>query len=72
VTSGKKLASASSPKTGDYSKKTRIDVNEPLQVAYWSERFGVTSQELIAAILAVGPLAMTVEKYLTGEKDNER
>jgi Protein of unknown function (DUF3606) len=50
VTSGKKIASANSPKKGDYSKKTRIDVNEPLQVAYWSERFSVTSQELISAI----------------------
>jgi Protein of unknown function (DUF3606) len=55
-------------KKKDYAKKTRIDVNEPLQVAYWTERFGVSSRELIAAILAAGPSAKNVENYLKERK----
>lgn len=62
------MGSVNSPKKGHYSKKTRIDVNEPLQVAYWKQRFGVTNQELIAAILAVGPSAKNVENHLKGKK----
>jgi hypothetical protein len=58
-------------KKGDYSKKTRIDVNEPLQVAYWTQRFGVSSRELIAAILAAGPSAKNVENYLKERKNKQ-
>jgi hypothetical protein len=65
------MGSVNSPKKGDYSKKTRIDVNEPLQVAYWRQRFGVSNRELIAAILAAGPSAKKVEAYLRCQKENE-
>jgi hypothetical protein len=57
-------------KKGDYSRKTPIDVNQPLQVAYWAQRFNVSDQELIAATLAAGPSAASVESYLKGKKDN--
>jgi hypothetical protein len=65
------MASAAPPKE-DYTKKTCIDVNEPMQVAYWADRFGVSNQELIAAILAVGPSAVNVESHLTGKKDKDQ
>lgn len=65
------MASVNSQNKGNYSKKTRIDVNEPLQVAYWTQRFGVSSRELIAATLAVGPSAKNVENYLKGKQDCE-
>jgi hypothetical protein len=57
------------PKNGDYGKKTRIDVNQPYQVAYWKQRFGVSDQELIAAILAVGPSAKKVDSHLKDRKE---
>ncbi len=63
---------ANPPKKADYTKKTCIDVNEPLQVAYWTERLGVSNQELIAAILAVGPSAANVESYLTGKEEKDQ
>jgi hypothetical protein len=63
------MGSVNSPKKGDYSKKTRIDVNEPLQLVYWTQRFGVANQELIAAILGVGPSVTNVENYLNGKKE---
>jgi hypothetical protein len=64
-----KMGSVNSAKKENYSKKTRIDVNEPLQLAYWTQRFGIENQELIAAILTVGPSAKAVENYLKGKKD---
>jgi hypothetical protein len=48
----------------DYGDKTRIDMNQSFQVAYWKERFGVTEQELSEAVRAAGALARKVETYL--------
>ncbi len=48
----------------DYGDKTRIDINQSYQAAYWKERFGVTEQELSEAVRAAGALARKVETYL--------
>jgi len=48
----------------DYGDKIRIDMNQPYQVAYWKERFGVTEQELSEGVRATGALARKVEAYL--------
>ncbi len=48
----------------DYGDKTRIDMNQSYQVAYWKERFGVSEQELSEAVHAAGALARKVEEYL--------
>lgn len=48
----------------DYGDKTRIDMNQSYQVAYWKERFGVTEQELSEGVRAAGALARKVETYL--------
>ena len=48
----------------DYGDKTRIDMNQSYQVAYWKERFGVTEQELGEGVRAAGALARKVETYL--------
>jgi hypothetical protein len=48
----------------DYGDKTRIDMNQSYQVAYWKERFGVTEQELSEGVHAAGALARKVETYL--------
>jgi hypothetical protein len=48
----------------DYGDKTRIDMNQSYQVAYWKERFGVSEQELSEAVRAAGALARKVEAYM--------
>jgi len=47
-----------------YGSKTRIDLNQSYQVAYWKERFGVSEEELGEAVRAAGALARKVEEYL--------
>ena len=59
------MGSAHPPKKKlDYGDKTRIDMNQSYQVAYWKERFGVTEQKLSEAVRAAGALASKVETYL--------
>jgi Protein of unknown function (DUF3606) len=48
----------------DYGDKTRIDMNQSYQVAYWKERFGVSEEELSEAVHAAGALARKVEAYM--------
>ena len=56
------------PKKRDYGDKTRIDMNQPYQVAYWKQRFGVSDQELEDAVRTVGSSVKKIEAYL---KDKE-
>ena len=58
------MGSANPPKKRDYGDKTRIDLNQSYQVAYWKERFGVSEEELSEAVHAAGALARKVEAYL--------
>ena len=51
-----------------YSEKTRIDLNQPYQVAYWKQRFGVSDQELEDAVQAVGTLVKRIEAYLKSKE----
>ena len=51
-------------KNQDYGEKTRIDMKQAYQVAYWRERFGVSQEELAQAVRAAGALAKKVEAYL--------
>lgn len=44
--------------------RTRINVNEPWEVEYWTKHFGVTEQRLREAVRAVGPGAEAVRQYL--------
>ena len=46
--------------------RTRIDVDEEYEVRDWSEKFGVTQEELKAAVRSVGDQASAVEKHLKG------
>jgi hypothetical protein len=58
------MGSVNPPKKLGYGKKTRIDLNQSYQVAYWKERFGVSEEELGEAVRAAGALARKVEEYL--------
>ena len=50
-------------KTGS-PDRDRINVNEDYELQDWSEKFGVSRDELKAAVAAVGTSAKDVEAYL--------
>ena len=54
---------AEDPKKVTADRK-RIDVSQERECRYWSERFGVSPDELKAAVAAAGPMAEEVEAYL--------
>jgi len=41
-----------------------INVNEDYELQYWSEKFGVTREELKKAVAAVGTSVKKVQAYL--------
>lgn len=45
--------------------RMRINVHEDYELHDWSKKFGVTPDELRAAVKAVGPMAADVEAHLT-------
>ncbi|MES2632960.1 MAG: DUF3606 domain-containing protein [Pseudomonadota bacterium] len=44
--------------------RIRINVNEAYELRDWSKKFGVTEEQLIAAVKKVGPMAADVEREL--------
>lgn len=48
--------------------RTRTSLSEDYEVQDWSKKFGVTPQELRAAVAAVGNQAAAVEAHLKGDK----
>ena len=48
--------------------RTRINTSEDYEVGDWSKKFGVTADELKAAVKAVGNSAKDVEAHLKGRK----
>jgi hypothetical protein len=44
--------------------RTRINVSEDYELRYWSEKFGVSHDELKAAVKKVGVMASDVEQAL--------
>lgn len=51
-------------KTAGSADRERINVNEDYELRDWSKKFGVTHDELRAAVKAVGPMVKDVEVYL--------
>lgn len=43
---------------------SRINIHESWEVAYWCRTLGISQQQLIAAVRAVGPSAAAVKKHL--------
>ena len=43
---------------------SRINVNEDYELRYWTEKFGVSDQQLKDAVAAVGVSAEKVKEYL--------
>ena len=48
--------------------RERINVNEDYELRDWSKKFGVTPEELKAAVTAVGVQAKDVEAHLKGAR----
>lgn len=46
----------------------RINVNEDYEVQYWTERFGISSDELRDAVMKAGTSVTDVEQYLNKNK----
>ena len=44
--------------------RNRINLSEDYEVLYWSDKFGVSPEELRAAVQKVGPSATAVEQEL--------
>jgi hypothetical protein len=44
--------------------RARVNVNEAHEVRYWTEKFGVSEEDLIQAVSIVGVSASEVERYL--------
>ncbi|RZJ36129.1 MAG: DUF3606 domain-containing protein [Flavobacterium sp.] len=47
--------------------RTRINTSEEYEVQYWSEKFGVSREELRDAVEAAGNQVEDVERYLGEE-----
>ena len=43
---------------------SRININQPHEVTYWTKTLNVTADKLAAAVKAVGPMVKDVKKYL--------
>ena len=43
-----------------------VDVDDERELRYWSEKFGVTREELVSAVRKVGPLLSELEMHFTG------
>ena len=46
--------------------RSRVNVNEPWELRYWTQHFGVTEAQLRAAVSAVGVSRDAVERHLRG------
>jgi len=44
--------------------RQRININEDNELQYWSERFGVSRDELRSAVQHVGPMVHNVARHL--------
>lgn len=44
--------------------RSRINVNEPWEIQYWTKALGVSEQQLRTAVSKVGVLAADVKKHL--------
>lgn len=54
-------------KTGP-GDRTRINVNEPYELRYWTKELGASADELRAAVKAVGVMVSDVREHLKKKK----
>ena len=59
---------ADDKKNTSHQDRSRINVNEDYELSYWSKKFGVSAEQLKAAVKAVGVTAKAVEAHLRTQK----
>jgi Protein of unknown function (DUF3606) len=47
--------------------RLRINMSEDYEVAYWSQKWSISHQELAEAVRRAGPMAVAVAKFLGKE-----
>jgi len=52
--------------------KLRININQDYEVRYWSEKLGISADELREVVTEVGPMADAVEKHVHGRSGKRR
>ena len=57
---------ADDPSNRGQQDRQRINVNQEHELRYWSEKFGISPDELKQAVDAVGPMADDVEQRVRG------
>lgn len=56
----------------EFTEKNEVDVNEKWERDYWSDKWGVTNEELLEAVAETGTTDVdTLEKYLINKKIEE-
>jgi hypothetical protein len=52
--------------------RSRININEDWELAYWSKQFGVSPTQLKAAVEKVGPSAQRVGEHFGKARSQQR
>jgi hypothetical protein len=52
--------------------RSQINTGQDYEVRYWSNELGCTSEQLRAAVLAVGPSVEAVRKHLSTSQQKSR
>ena len=62
---------ADDPKIRGGADRQRINVDQDYELRHWSQKFGVSPDELRRAVRQVGPMADAVEAHLRGKSGGE-
>lgn len=49
-------------------ERSRINMNEPHEVRYWTKELDVTEEQLQQAVKSAGPIVASVRQYLSRQK----
>ena len=63
---------ADNPSIRGDGDRQRINVDQQYELRHWSQRFGVSEEELRRAVRDVGPMADAVEQHLRGRNPKGR
>jgi Protein of unknown function (DUF3606) len=59
---------ADDPKETHPQDALRVNVNQAYELRYWSQKFGVSPEQLKKVASRVGPMADGVERAISGSK----
>ena len=51
--------------------RIRISPGEAYELRYWKQELGVSGQQVVGAVRAVGPMVADVKPYLSRKKDRD-